>query len=117
MPLPETNRSPQSDHRAAARFDTALEVDVEGLTARARNISATGVYFETEVDLPLGTMLNLNVQFTHGGRKHWLACEGEVVRVTHSDGQNGVAARWLTPFFSSTEDEVLVATKQLGSAL
>ena len=100
---------PHDEHRQAARFDTAIAVDVEGLAARTRNISATGVYFETDVDLPVGTPLNLNVQFTHGGRKHWLACEGTVVRVTHGDGQHGVAARLLTPFFSP-EEERIVAT-------
>jgi acyl-coenzyme A thioesterase PaaI-like protein len=93
MSHPDPSQLPfQSDHRAAARFDTALAVNVEGLNARTRNISASGVYFETDVDVPVGTLLNLNVQFTHGGRKHWLACEGKVVRVTTSDGQNGVAA-------------------------
>lgn len=86
-----------------ARFDTALTVDVEGMAARARNISSSGIYFETDVDLPLGSLLNLSVQFTQGGRKHRLACEGTVVRVTHADGQHGVAARLLTPFFSPDE--------------
>lgn len=110
MPDFSSSRLPsEADHRAAERFETALEVDVEGLQARTRNISATGVYFETDVDLPLGTLLNLNVQFTHGGRKHWLACEGKVVRVTHEDGHNGVAARLLTPFFAPVED-IPVAT-------
>lgn len=99
----------QTDHRAAARFDTALSVDVDGLAARARNISASGIYFETDVDLPLGALLNLNVQFTHGGRKHWLACEGTVVRVTHADGCQGVAARLLTPFFSPDEERLVAA--------
>ena len=99
--------SDHSDHRAAARFDTALNVDVEGLSARTRNISASGVYFETDVDLPLGTVLNLSVQFTQGGRKHWLACEGKVVRVTTADGHHGVAASLLTPFFSPVEEELI----------
>jgi hypothetical protein len=96
---------PAADHRTAARFDTALAVDVEGLSARTRNISATGVFFETDVDLPIGTLLNLNVQFTQGGRTHWLSCEGKVVRVTQADGHNGVAARLLTPFFSPVEEQ------------
>ena len=93
------------DHRAAARFDTALTVDVEG---RTRNISASGFYFETEVDFPIGSRLNLSVQFTHGGKQHWLPCEGKVVRVTQADGRNGVAAQLVTPFFE-TRQEVLVA--------
>lgn len=101
------HKTEDPDHRAAARFDTALTVDVEGLSARTRNISASGVYFETEVDLPIGTLLNLNVQFTHGGKQHWLSCEGKVVRVTHADGHNGVAAQLLTPFFAPTQEELV----------
>jgi hypothetical protein len=94
----------QDEHRAAARFDTALTVDVEGMSARTRNISATGVFFETDVDLPVGTLLNMSLQFQQGGRKHWLLCEGKVVRVTHADGQTGVGARLVTPFFSDVEE-------------
>ena len=95
------------NHRAAERFDTALTVDVEGLSARTRNISSSGVFFETDVDVPIGTLLNLNVQFTHGGKQHWLACEGKVVRVTPADGYHGVAAQLLTPFFSPMQEEVV----------
>ena len=58
--------------------------------------------------MPIGSRLNLSVQFTHGGKQHWLACEGKVVRVTQADGRNGVAAQLLTPFFETTQ-EVLVA--------
>lgn len=97
----------QPDHRAAARFDTALAVDLAGLKAQARNISATGVYFETDVELPLGSLVNLNVQFTHGGRTHLVACEGKVVRVTHADGHHGIGAQLLTPFFSGEEEQVV----------
>jgi hypothetical protein len=99
----------QPDHRAAARFDTALALDVEGLTARTRNISATGVYFETDIDLPIGSLVNMSVQFQYGGQKHWLLCEGKVVRVTHADGQTGVGARLLTPFFSQVEEEYVAS--------
>ena len=97
------------DHREAARFDTALEVKVEGLSGEARNISATGVYFETDLELPLGSLVNLNVQFTSGGRMHLVACEGRVVRVTHADGHHGVGAQLLTPFFSGEDEHVVAA--------
>lgn len=93
------------DHRSADRFDTDLAVDVEGLVARTRNISATGVYFETDVELPIGSLVNLNVQFTQGGQKHWLSCEGKVVRVIHEEGHHVVAARLLTPFFAPVEEQ------------
>ena len=57
--------------------------------------------------MPIGSLLNLNVQFTHGGKQHWLACEGKVVRVTQADGRNGVAAQLLTPFFETTQEELV----------
>lgn len=108
--MPPANAAPSpTDHRAAARFDTALAVDVAGLKGEARNISSTGVYFETDVELPLGSLVNLNVQFTHGGHKHWLACEGRVVRITQADGHHGIGAELVTPFFSG-EEERIVAT-------
>ena len=107
MPSPSSPLAKQTDHRAAARFDTALSVDVAGRKAEAHNISATGVYFETDVDLPLGSVLNLNVQFTQGGRKHWLACEGRVVRVTQADGHHGIGAQLVTPFFSPEEETII----------
>ena len=105
----QTSSSPiarQSDHPRADRFDTAMAVDVAGGKAQAHNISATGVYFETEIDMPLGALVNLNVQFTHGGRKHWIACEGRVVRVTDANGQHGIGAQLVTPFFSGEEETV-----------
>jgi acyl-coenzyme A thioesterase PaaI-like protein len=108
MPRSSSPRVDQTDHRTAARFDTALAVDVAGLKGEARNISATGVYFETDVDMPLGSVVNLNVQFTHGGRKHWLACEGRVVRVTQAGGHHGIGAELVTPFFTP-EQETIVA--------
>jgi hypothetical protein len=109
MSRPSQVASQQSDHRAAERFDTALAVTVSGLQGEARNISATGVYFETEVDMPLGALVNLNVQFTHGGRRHWLACEGKVVRVTNADGHHGFGAELVTPFFSIEQERLVAA--------
>lgn len=110
MPFASSSITPlQPDHRAAARFDTELEVEVQGMSAQARNISANGVYFESAVDLPIGSLLDLKLQFTQGGRKHWLACEGKVVRVTHESGRHCVAARLVTPFFSHGEERYVAS--------
>lgn len=109
MPPAPTQFATQPDHRAAARFDTALAVSVAGREAEAQNISATGVYFETDVDMPLGSLVNLSVQFTYGGRKHWLDCEGKVIRVTHAQGHHGVGAQLLTPFFSPESEDIVAS--------
>ena len=107
MPPAQTPIATQTDHRTAARFDTALAVTVAGRKAETQNISATGVFFETDVDMPLGALVNISVQFTYGGRKHWLDCEGKVVRVIHADGHHGVGAQLVTPFFSSESEEIV----------
>jgi hypothetical protein len=102
-----------SGHRAADRFDAQLSMQVAGVSARTRNISATGVFFEAEVDLPVGSLANVNVPYVRGGRQHWLTCEAKVVRVTFEEGQHGFGARLLTPFFSSdSEHYVAVAAKR-----
>lgn len=110
MPPAQPPIAKQTDHRAAARFDTALAVSVAGHKAEAQNISATGVYFETDLDMPLGSLVNLSVQFTYGGRKHWLDCEGKVVRVTHADGHHGIGAQLVTPFFSQEGEEIVASS-------
>ena len=114
MPTSSSQSATQTDHRAAARFDTAMAVDVAGRQAEAHNISATGVYFETDVEMPLGALVNLNVQFTHGGRKHWIACEGRVVRVTDANGQHGIGAQLVTPFFSSDVEKITALPVKKG---
>jgi hypothetical protein len=106
---PSTPAFPAQDLRAAARFDTVMALEVEGIEAWTRNISATGVYFETEAQPPLGALLNLSLAFTRGGRKHWLLCEGKVVRVSPKNDRVGVAARLLTPFFAPAEEHPAAA--------
>jgi hypothetical protein len=91
------------DHRGAARFDTAMPVAIEGSLGQTQNISATGVYFETDVRQEVGELVNFTVEFTMYGKRHRLLCEGKVVRVDDHGDRIGVAARLLAPFFGGTE--------------
>ena len=102
-----------SDQRAAVRFDTEMPVRIDGAEGIARNISSTGIYFETDVRQELGALVNLTIEFSLHGQRQRLQCEGKVVRVDARDGRVGVAARLLAPFFaepgteSQREDEAL----------
>jgi hypothetical protein len=87
------------DQRAAVRFDTHLPVEIDGLQGQAQNVSAQGIYFETDVRQELGALVNFTVEFTLHGRRHRLLCEGKVVRVEDHGNRVGVAARLLAPFF------------------
>ena len=87
------------EQRRADRFDTGLPVRVGGGSGRTHNISAHGIYFETDTRQEPGSLVNFTVEFTLNGRTHRLLCEGKVVRVEPRGDRVGVAARLLAPLF------------------
>ena len=91
------------DQRSAVRFDAAMPVEIDGLGGRTHNISATGVYFETDVRQEVGALVNFTLEFTQGGERRRLLCDGKVVRVDRDGPRIGVAARLLAPFFGDVE--------------
>lgn len=91
--------SPFKYERGADRFDTELPVELEGIPGFTRNISASGIYFETETTREPGSNVNFTVEVNIRGRKLNLQCEGEVVRVGCYDGLLGIAAKFVMPFF------------------
>lgn len=92
-----------SEQRGAARFDTALPVTMAGAIGATHNISAQGIYFETDVRQEVGSLVNFTLEFTLYGERHQLLCEGKVIRVDTEGDRVGVAARMVTPFFAETE--------------
>src|SRR5438094_653664 len=49
--------------RREPRFESDLAVELQAGSARARNVSASGIYLETSVPLRKGTHLRFTVQF------------------------------------------------------
>jgi hypothetical protein len=96
-----------NDQRAAFRFDTSLPVALQGAIGETHNVSAHGVYFETDVQQRVGELVNFTLEFTLYGRRHRLLCEGKVVRVERQGDRVCVAARLVAPFFDSTEEVTL----------
>lgn len=96
--------------RDADRFVTELPVDIGGVQGLTRNISATGIYFETEAAQEPGSRVHFTVEVHVRGERLQLVCEGEVVRVDHIDGMVGVAARLVTSFFSDATDVALTSS-------
>jgi hypothetical protein len=91
------------EDRAAVRFDAHMPVHTDHGTGTTHNISAQGVYFETDVEPRAGALVNFHVEYTLHGRRHRLLCEGKVVRVEPQGGRVGVAARLVAPFFEAEE--------------
>lgn len=92
------------DERGAARFDKHLPVHTAEGTGTTHNISAQGVYYETDQEPRTGALVDFDVEYTLQGRRHRLQCEGKVVRVEPRGSRVGVAARLVTPFFEGEEE-------------
>ena len=90
---------PLKGGRGTDRFVTELPVDIGGIQGVTRNISATGIYFETEMAQEPGSRVNFTVEVHVRGEKLKLVCEGEVVRVGCYDGVFGMATKVLSSFF------------------
>ncbi|MBK6006569.1 PilZ domain-containing protein [Ramlibacter ginsenosidimutans] len=92
------------EQRASVRFDTRMPVQLAGGTGTTHNISARGVYFETDVQPVPGALVDFTIEYHLRGRMHRLLCEGKVVRVEAQARKTGVAARLIGPIFDSEED-------------
>jgi hypothetical protein len=100
-----TTDSTEQDQRATARFDTSMPVQIDGRPGETLNISAHGVYFETDVQQRPGSLVNITLEFTLYGQRHQLLCEGKVMRVEDLGDRVGVAARLVAPFFAGDDEE------------
>jgi hypothetical protein len=78
--------------RSGERYPVQLKVAFERGEGLTRDVSARGVYFETERQFVAGAQIVCAIVFdTSAGPLHAI-CEGEVTRVDHRGSRLGVAA-------------------------
>ena len=83
--------------RREERMSAARPVILDSGTGVTQNVSASGVFFETNVDYAAGTKISFAIELNGpDGKKLMLSCQGEIVRVEHRDGKVGVAATIVT---------------------
>lgn len=58
-----------------------------------RDVSASGIFFETEASDSLGGLISFTVEIDTPGGKRMLKCQGDVVRVEPCDARVGVAVQ------------------------
>lgn len=92
------------NQRAADRFISELPVEINGSQGVTRNISATGVYFETSVEPAPGSKVSFTVEVVVNGEALKMICSGEVVRVDHKEGTMGIAVKLANSFFADTHN-------------
>jgi hypothetical protein len=79
--------------RREPRFQSSLAVLMEDGKGRARNVSASGIYFETDLPFTQGADLKFTVHFApaEGGPLR-MKCRARVVRIDDLHGLFGVGA-------------------------
>lgn len=94
----------RSDRRQAPRFRIAIPVELEGGRGTTRDVSLSGVYFETDQSFAPGEQINLALvlERVSPGRPVRLECEGRIVRVSRFDTQIGVAVAFSSYRFGSS---------------
>ena len=89
--------------RKEVRVLATRPVRVGRVIGVTRNVSASGVFFETNVDYAVGSKVNFVIEL-EGLREErsMLTCQGEIVRVEHRDGKVGIAAKIVASTLEST---------------
>lgn len=90
--LPAQGREKRGDERVDAQYP----VDVGGAAGVTRNVSASGIYFETAVPYVVGSEVDLTIDLDTPGGTMKLRCRGEIVRVKPAEGRMGVAVKILS---------------------
>src|SRR5687768_10058616 len=81
------------DRRVAARYPVQIPLQLAEAPALTRDVSASGVYFETDHDLEPGATVEFSFILKNpDGPPLLLTCKGAVVRVERKGEALGVAA-------------------------
>lgn len=82
------------ERRVAAALPVALN-DMAEAQAITRDVSASGLFLETDADISPGSIISLVVEIDTPAGKRVLRCRGSVVRVEKMDTRLGCAVRIL----------------------
>ena len=97
-----SSTGPEGIRRADARIHGALPVMVNGVAGKARDISASGIFFEIdECANDLGSLIQFSVQLDTPGGGINLLCEGKVVRIEKRDCKLCIAAKIISQTMQS----------------
>ncbi len=71
----------------------ALRVTLDGGTGVTQNVSASGMFFETDASYAPGSQIRFAVDLETPSGKMILTCHGDIVRVERREKRVGVAVR------------------------
>jgi len=94
------------ENRREERFQAALRVDLGDATGVTRDVSASGIFFETDAALADDSPISFAIDIDTPGGRMVLSCQGEIVRVERKAGRMGVAVKILDSVLRPALDAV-----------
>jgi PilZ domain len=78
----DVGQADMAERRSAVRYPLSWPVILEDGTGMTRDISSSGVYFETDRELECGAVIDFGLVLPEAADTPcYLSCQGEVVRV------------------------------------
>jgi len=90
-------RQKDTEKRDAERVRTALPLQAGRGTGVTRDVSASGIFFETDVSYHIGSKVAVELDLDTPWGKVMLRSDGKIVRVEPRDHKVGVAVKFLDP--------------------
>jgi hypothetical protein len=81
------------DKRREERVAASLPVAMARAGGITRDVSATGIFFETDAQFAKGSTIDLAVELSSPAGRMQLKCQGEIVRVEQHGTRVGVAVK------------------------
>ena len=88
-------RRARKEKRKEKRVTTTLPVGVGGVAGTLHDVSASGMYLETDVEYAVGSTVDLELDLDTPWGRVMVRCQGKIVRLQPHDHKVGVAVRFL----------------------
>ena len=92
--------------RKEDRVAVSLHVDLANTESVTRDVSASGVFIETNSTFTAGENLDFAIEFDSPGGKLFLKCNGVIVRVEDRNGKLGVGVKIIDSVMESAEGKI-----------
>lgn len=87
-------RSKGKDKRKEKRIEAALPVDLGGEWGLTRDLSGSGMFFETDASYSVGSTVDLALNLDTPWGRVMFRCQGKIVRLESHDSKVGVAVQF-----------------------
>jgi len=84
----------RKDERKEKRVKAMLPVDLGGAAGVARDVSASGMFFETDASYAVGSPISLALNLDTPWGKVMFKCQGKIVRLEPHDRKVRVAVKF-----------------------